>query len=160
MKQIPVVAWLACAFLLLVLGRYVVLLVRQRRSAAASRAALGALRSVVGAIRGYAASHRRALPEQIGQVASEHAAGFVYRPVPDEEFDGRLVLLYDRVPQHLLLEFPGLRPGRAVYLLGGKTLLVSEEQLEKLIAADSVLRAGCGLEPLALITGQGGTTNE
>jgi len=88
------------------------------------------------------------LPVSLDLVAPDDAPALIYRPVPNLSFDGRLVLLYDRAPQHSLLEFPVLRPGWAVHLLGGKTLLMNQDQLEKLLAADNALRERCGLEAL------------
>lgn len=160
LKQIPLVVWLVCACLLLVLGRYLALTVQRRRSTAGSGAALDALARVAAALREYAAAHAGALPAKIERVAPRDADGFIYRPVTHEGFDERLIVLYDRLPQHAVLEFPALRPGRAVYLLGGKVVVVSEEQFEKLLAADEALRRRCGLDPLVKTGGGQATPNE
>jgi len=154
LKQIPLVVWFGCAAIGVAAIRYAMLLVQRSRRAAASREALRRLGQVVEALRAYAVAHDGALPKSIGGVAPDWERQFVYRPVPGTTFDGRLIVVYDRGAPHALVAFPMLRAGRAAVTLGGKTLVLSEEQLEKLLAADNGLRVACGLEPVDLVDSQ------
>jgi hypothetical protein len=148
LKDIPVVVWLVLAAVALAAVRYVTLLLRRARTAPAAQEALRRLDDALAALRGYAAEHDGALPDSLAGVAPEAAEWIVYRPVPSRAFDERLILVYDRGQPHLLVEFPMLRAGRAVGTLGGKRLILSEQQFEKLLAADNRLRVTCGLEGL------------
>lgn len=153
LKQIPVLVWLVCAALAVAAVRYATLSIRRLRSAPASREWLGRLQQIVAGLRAYAATHDAALPDSLRAIAPGLAEHFVYRPVPNSKFDERLIVIYDRAPRHVLVEFPMLRAARAVATLGGKTLILSEQQFEKLLAADNGLRVKCGLEPLDLASG-------
>ncbi|MCP4251354.1 MAG: hypothetical protein GY778_30325 [bacterium] len=146
--QIPNVALVAVAVVLLMVGRYVQLALRVRHAAGASQVSLDALAATVRDLRAYSADHQGSLPPTPDSVGPP-ATGFRYRPVPRWGIDDRLVLLYDSTARHAIMAFPVVRPGFAVYLMGGKTLVVTAEQLDQLLRGDDGLRAQLGLKPVA-----------
>jgi hypothetical protein len=90
------------------------------------------------------------MSETASQVA-EWPKAIVYRPVPKLGFDPRLVVLYDREPRLLVVAYPRLLPARLVWLAAGRTVVVTEEQFERLMHADDRLRAELGLEELEAV---------
>lgn len=130
---------------------YAHLAVRQAQGRAAGEASLRGLRRLYEAVRSFAETHQKRLPPTLSELAPEMADGFAYRPIPRRDLDDRLVVAYDRQPRHTVIDFPRLRGGRGVLLITGKTIVVTEEQLEKLLHADNALRAKLGLDELEIV---------
>jgi hypothetical protein len=150
--QVPLFVWVMVITLTAAGVAYLVLLRRKTRAHPQAEASMRALREMAAAIGSFAAAHQQRLPDTLEELAPGLAATLVYRPVPRRDLDSRLVVAYDRSPNHLLMDFPALRRGRGTLLLSGRTMVLTEEQLEKLLIADNNLRASLGIEPLELET--------
>jgi len=99
----------------------------------------------------YAAAHGGSWPARLDELGSPLSSGITLRPVPGSEFDGRLLLLYDRAGSQRVIRFPLLRPGWAGVLASGKTVIFTKGQLECFVAGDNALRTKLGLAPIPLV---------
>lgn len=96
----------------------------------------------------YAFSHSGHLPERLdvfSEVIPEASCSYVYRYVPELELDNRLILLYEKSPQHAMMAFPKLVFGCHVLFANGKVELFEEGVVHQLIVGDNVLRERLGL---------------
>jgi hypothetical protein len=71
--------------------------------------------------------------------------GLVYRPLPRITLDPRLVLVHDAGATQKLIEFPSLRDARGVVFCTGRFRVLTEEAMQKVLAADDALREKLGL---------------
>jgi len=116
-----------------------------------------ALHRLHQALEAYAQSHEHHFPEHLEEVETNGSLpketsinNYTYRPIPSDEYDPRLVLLYTRYPLHKIVEYPYLKNGRLLMFLGGQSLLLPEEDAQKRLLADNILRERLGLHPLGL----------
>ncbi len=123
------------------------MLARAGGSEAAERSHRG-LEELADALQAHAEANLGRFPARLSELSEDLERRFVYRPTPNRSFDERLIVAYDRTPQHKLLDFPVLRDGRAALLLGGRRLVFSSEEFEKFVAADNALRERQGLGTL------------
>ncbi len=148
LREVPIAAWVVAGAVILFVGEYVLLRLRQRQSRTAEEAARRRLSLVATALRNHAAANGGALPRDIGDLGLPGVSDIVYRPVPTIDFDPRLLLIYDAIPTHRVIEFPVLRDGRAAVFSSGRLVVVSEEVFDKLRAADDALRERLNLPPV------------
>ena len=139
-SDLPVAAWIVLLAAAAFVGEYVLLRLRQRRSARAAELSERRLALLATALRDYAAANMQRLPATLAELGAAGAEAVAYRPAPRLNLDARLILLHDREPTHKVLEFPVLRDGRGLVFCSGRLLVVSQEVFEKLIAADDALR--------------------
>ena len=151
-SQVPVLVWVFGGLLLLAGGRYAQLWLRRRDNQAIERSSIRGLRLLYDGLATFAKFNSGALPATLAGDDWAFAREYTFRAPPRWRFDERLVLAYDREPQHRLIDFPALRPGRAVLLGTGKVVVVSQPQFHQLMNADNRLRETLGLEPLGFGT--------
>jgi hypothetical protein len=144
--RIPVVVWVFAGLLLLALARYAQLWVRRSANAAVERDAVRGLRLLYDGLATFAKSNASRWPASLSGDDWAFARDYVVRPTPRWGLDARLVLAYDRIARHRLIEFPALLLGRAVLLGTGKIVVLSQAQFEQILRADDRLREALGLD--------------
>lgn len=154
MESIPWPIWAIAAAAVLAAVHYARLARQHSHGAEAAERSWSRLQMLHASLQAHAEGHVGRFPTTLAELDPDLELMFVYRPIPNRSFDERLIVAYDRVSQHRLLDFPVLRDGRAVLLLGGKRLVFSAEQFEKLVVADNALREQVGLQVLEIESGQ------
>lgn len=132
--------WIVIAAVAVFLGRYIWLQVRLSGSRARSRDAERRLQGLAGALHRHAMDHGGHLPDSVVNLGLEGPIQQCYRPVPRLDLDPRLILIHDPPGNHLVIEFPSLRPARGVVLCSGRYLVLTEEAFQELLRADAALR--------------------
>ena len=85
----------------------------------------------------------RALAEaQPGQ-----GSDWVWRFIPDDCDEPKLVLGYDRECRHQIMQYPVLRDAQHVRFAGGRVHLMSQDAIQRTLEADDALRERLDLEP-------------
>jgi hypothetical protein len=148
LSDIPALVWVVGGLMVAAALRYAQLWARRRRHADEQQGSLRGLRLLYDGLSRFARYNGNAWPASLEGDDWAFARPYVVRALPRWGFDDRLVIAYEREPRHRLIEFPSLRPGRAVLLSTGKVVVLSQPQFEQLMAADSRLRETLGLDPL------------
>ena len=93
----------------------------------------------------------RAATERAAQRLAEATPGegdaWVWREIPPDCREPKLVLGYDREWDYVVLQYPTVRPAGHVRFAGGTLRLMTGSALERTLAADNDLRDRLGLTP-------------
>src|SRR5262245_43274289 len=142
--EIPAVAGIAAAALLILVGRFWWLRQGADRGAAAESADRDRLADLYLELRRFAAAHSGRLPSELPDAWD--GDGISYRPLPSADCDPKLIVAHDAAARRQIVEFPNTRPGRLVLFWTGRVRLLTESAFEKLLAADDAMRSRLGID--------------
>lgn len=97
-----------------------------------------------------------AAAQALAAAAPGEGEGFVWRSIPPDCAEPKLVLAHERDGGHQVLQYPTLQPGNHVRFAGGAVRLMTVSALEQTLAADDGLRERLGLAPAEPRSAPGG----